>query len=163
MFLHGNMFHLFFNMFLIFLLGSMIERIHGSWFFLFLVLATQTAGMMVQVLLPDAAFMPAALRGSPLAIGASGAGYGLFGFMWIRPWLDPDYPIELDSTQFMLIVGRIDCLHDAVGSQRCKWCPSGWPGCRHVDCCDRVFDTPMSGPETYSDDLDLFVGFNRSM
>lgn len=107
MFLHGNMFHLFFNMFLIFLLGSMIERIHGSWFFLFLVLATQTAGMMVQVLLPDAAFMPAALRGSPLAIGASGAGYGLFGFMWIRPWLDPDYPIELDSTQFMLMLGGL--------------------------------------------------------
>lgn len=107
MFLHGNMFHLFFNMFLIFLLGSMIERIHGSWFFLFLVLATQTAGMMVQVLLPDAPFMPEALRGSPLAIGASGAGYGLFGFMWIRPWLDPDYPIELDSTQFTLMLGGL--------------------------------------------------------
>jgi GlpG protein len=115
MFLHGNMFHLFFNMFFIFLLGSMIERIHGSYFFLILALLTQIAGMMVQVLLPDAAFMPESLRGSPFAIGASGVAYGLFGFMWIRPLLDSDYPIELDSTQFMIIIaGLIICMTPIV-------------------------------------------------
>jgi GlpG protein len=115
LFLHGNMFHLFFNMFFIFLLGSMIERIHGSLFFLLLTLITQTVGMLVQVMLPDAAFMPESLRGSPFAIGASGAAYGFFGFMWIRPWLDADYPIELDSTQFMIIMGGlIVCLTPLV-------------------------------------------------
>ena len=107
MFLHGSMFHLFFNLFFIYLLGSMIERIHGSFFFLFLVLFAQASGMMVQVLLPDAAFMPESLRGSPFAIGASGVAYGFFGFMWIRPWLDHDYPIELDPTQFMMILGGL--------------------------------------------------------
>ncbi len=107
MFLHGNMFHLLFNMFFIFLLGSIIERIHGSLFFLFLALVTHAAGMMVQVLLPDSPIMPESLRGSPFAIGASGAAYGLFGFMWIRPWLDRDYPIELDPTQLILILGGL--------------------------------------------------------
>jgi len=76
---------------------------------------TQTAGMMVQVLLPDAAFMPESLRGSPFAIGASGAAYGFFGFMWIRPYLDSDYPIELDSTQFtIMIAGLLVCMTPIV-------------------------------------------------
>lgn len=115
MFLHGNMFHLLFNMFFIFLLGSMIERIHGSLFFLFLALFTHAAGMMVQVLLPDTPVMPESLRGSPFAIGASGAAYGFFGFMWIRPWLDSDYPIELDPTQLILILsGLIVCMTPVV-------------------------------------------------
>ena len=27
--------------------------------------------------------------------------------MWIRPWLDPDYPIELDATQFTIMMGGL--------------------------------------------------------
>lgn len=115
MFLHGNMLHLVFNMFFIFLLGSMIERIHGSWTFLLIVLLTQVAAMMVQVLIPDADFIPESLRGSPYAIGASGVAYGLFGFMLVRPWLDADYPIELDATQRMVIIaGLIVCMTPLV-------------------------------------------------
>lgn len=115
MFLHGNMFHLFFNMFWIYVLGSLIERIHGSVFFLILVSVTQITGMLVQVMLPAADWMPEALHGSPFAIGASGAAYGLFGFLWIRPWLDRDYPIELDSTQInLMLLALVVCLTPLV-------------------------------------------------
>ncbi len=105
MFLHGDEFHLAFNMLWIFFLGSVIERFHGSLFFVLLTMATQIAGMMLQVSLPDADFLPEALHGSPFAIGASGAVYGLFGFLWIRPSIDPRYPIHLVPMNVVLMLG----------------------------------------------------------
>ncbi len=105
MFLHGNMFHLAFNMLWIFFLGSAIERLHGSWVFAALLLLTQIAGMMLQVLIPALDWIPQSLQGSPFAIGASGAVYGLFGFLMIRPLVDRDYPIQLDPVNVALMMG----------------------------------------------------------
>jgi len=105
MFLHGNTFHLAFNMLWIFFLGSAIERLHGSLFFLVLAMSTQIAGMMLQVSIPDADFIPQALHGSPFAIGASGAVYGLFGYLWIRPTVDPSYPIHMVPMNVVLMLG----------------------------------------------------------
>lgn len=105
MFLHGDEFHLAFNMLWVFFLGSAIERLHGSWFLLAVILITQTAGMMLQVLLPDTPMIPEPLRGSPFAIGASGAVYGLFGFLWIRPYVQPSYPIHLVPMNVALMLG----------------------------------------------------------
>lgn len=105
MFLHGDTFHLAFNMLWIFFLGSAIERLHGSLFFLLLTMSTQIAGMMLQVMLPAADFLPAALHGSPFAIGASGAVYGLFGYLWIRPMVDPGYPIHMVPMNVVLMLG----------------------------------------------------------
>ena len=111
MFLHGDMFHLAFNMLWVFFLGSAIERLHGSLFMVLLTLGTQIAGMMLQVLLPDADFMPEPLRGSPFAIGASGAVYGLFGYLWIRPMLDPSYPVHLVPMNVVLmLVWLVACM-----------------------------------------------------
>jgi GlpG protein len=104
MFLHGDEVHLVFNMLWIFFLGSAIERLHGSLFFVLLAMGTQIAGMMLQVSLSDAVFLPGALRGSPFAIGASGAVYGLFGFLWVRPLLDPRYPIHLVPMNIVLML-----------------------------------------------------------
>ncbi len=105
LFLHGDEFHLAFNMLWIFFLGSTIERLHGSVFFTALVLLTQVGGMMLQVSLPPVDWLPASLHGSPFAIGASGAVYGLFGFLWIRPIVDADYPIHMDPTNVVLMLG----------------------------------------------------------
>lgn len=105
MFLHGDAMHLAFNMLWLFVLGSAIERLHGSLFLLVIVFTTQTAGMLLQVMLPDATFIPEALRGSPFAIGASGAVYGLFGFLWIRPYFDQGYPIHLVPMNVALMLG----------------------------------------------------------
>ncbi len=117
MFLHGDPFHLAFNMLWIAILGSAIERLDGSFFLLGLVLITQTAGMMLQVMLPDAGFLPESLRGSPFAIGASGAVYGLFGFLWIRPYIDPGYPIHMVPSQVVLMLGwLVFCLTPLAGN-----------------------------------------------
>jgi GlpG protein len=111
MFLHGNEMHLLFNMMWIYFLGSVIERLHGSLLFLLLVLGTEIAGMLLQVSLPAADFLPATLHGSPFAIGASGAVYGLFGFLWIRPFRDPGYPIQIpSSTVVLMMVWLVACM-----------------------------------------------------
>ncbi|WP_404309205.1 rhomboid family intramembrane serine protease [Neorhodopirellula lusitana] len=98
MFLHGSTWHLAFNMINLFVLGSVVERIHGSVFFAILLLLCQAAATLTQILMPD-------WLEPPLAIGASGAVFGVFGFLWIRPKLDPNYPVEIPpiNVMFMLI------------------------------------------------------------
>tara|TARA_R110002049_G_scaffold4601_5_gene32664 strand:+ start:919418 stop:920455 length:1038 start_codon:yes stop_codon:yes gene_type:complete len=108
MFLHGDTMHLAFNMLMLYFLGSVIERLHGSIFVAVLVLVTHIAGMALQVLLPGAESMPAILSqlaGTPFAIGASGAVYGLFGFLLIRPALDSSYPIRMVPMNVALMLG----------------------------------------------------------
>ncbi|MEM9646591.1 MAG: rhomboid family intramembrane serine protease [Planctomycetota bacterium] len=114
MFLHGSELHLLFNMLWIYTLGSALERLHGSAFFLGLVMVTQVSGMLVQVLLPD--WLPEGLRGYPFAIGASGAVYGLFGFIWIRPRFEPMYPIAIPPQNVMLMLGwLVLCMTPIIG------------------------------------------------
>lgn len=103
MFLHGDAFHLAFNMIMLYMLGSALERIHGSLLYGGLILGTQIVGMLVQVLLPD--WFPEGLRGSFNAIGASGAVFGLFGFLWFRPNFDPSYPIQIPPSSVVIMIG----------------------------------------------------------
>ncbi len=108
MFLHGNTMHLAFNMLWVFFLGSAIERLHGSLFMAMLVLISGLTGTLLQVMLPPAEALPeilAGLAGTPFSIGASGAVYGLFGFLWIRPMVDPNYPIRMVPTNVLLMLG----------------------------------------------------------
>ncbi len=128
MFLHGDEFHLLFNMVWIYFLGSVIEKLHGSLFLAVLLVTTQIAGMLLQVMLPDTAalqpifqgtrldFLAQTMSGSPFAIGASGAVYGLFGFLWIRPKVDRGYPIHLVKTNVVLMLGwLVICITPMVG------------------------------------------------
>lgn len=105
MFMHVNPLHLLFNMIWVFMLGSLLERLHGSLFFLILTLGTQIAGMALQVGTTGMDFLPEPLQGSPFAIGASGAVYGLFGFIWIRPFAKPEYPVRLSSSNVVIMIG----------------------------------------------------------
>lgn len=103
-FLHGDQVHLLFNMLWVFFLGSVVERVHGSWRFLLLIMATAIAGMLLQVSLPTGDAIPEAFQGTPFAIGASGAVYGLFGFLWIRPWREPTYPFRIVPANIILML-----------------------------------------------------------
>ena len=103
MFLHGDTFHLAFNMIMLYILGAALERIHGSLLYLGLILVSQAAGMLLQVFLPD--WLPEGLRGSFNVVGASGAVYGLFGFLWIRPSFDQNYPIHIPPSSVMIMIG----------------------------------------------------------
>ena len=108
MLLHGSMMHLAFNMMMMFYLGSALERIHGSAFFLALAVGTHVLGMMLQISLPDASALPEFLHrlaGSPFAVGASGAVYGLFGYIWIRPEIDSQFPIRMSPMNVAVMLG----------------------------------------------------------
>lgn len=96
--LHGSPMHLVFNMFNLYILGGVVERIHGARFYLFLLLVCQAAATLTQILLPD-------WLEFPLAIGASGAVFGVFGFVWIRPKVQPDYPVEIPSFNVKFMLG----------------------------------------------------------
>jgi GlpG protein len=71
MFLHGDEFHLAFNMLWIYFLGSVIEKLHGSLFFAVLVVLTQLGGMALQVGVPAEDWVPRSLQGSPFVVGTS--------------------------------------------------------------------------------------------
>ncbi len=115
MFLHGDELHLAFNMLWIFFLGSTIERVQGSLFLVLVVVVTQAAGMLLQVMLPQTNALLPALTGSPFAIGASGAVYGLFGYLWIRPTLDPRYPVHLvPMNVIVMLAWLVICMTPAV-------------------------------------------------
>ena len=107
-FLHGSTFHLAFNMIALFFLGSAIERLQGSWFMAALFFASGIFGGLVQVWLPPADQLPSALQGlagTPFSIGASGAVYGLFGYLWIRPMLSPMYPVRMLPNNVAIMLG----------------------------------------------------------
>lgn len=96
--LHGSTWHLAFNMINLFILGSVVERLHGSWFLVALLLGCQLAATLTQVLLPD-------WLEPPNAIGASGAVFGVFGFIWIRPKVQSGYPIEIPPFNIKFMLG----------------------------------------------------------
>ncbi len=88
-FLHGNIGHLAVNMFCIFSLGSVLERIEGRRLMVLLILAAALVGNIVQVLWPESN------GGGPMFVGASGIGYGMFGYVWMRPLYDDRFPIGI--------------------------------------------------------------------
>jgi GlpG protein len=98
-FLHGNMQHLLFNMLMLYFLGSLIERLHGSAYFAGIFLMTGLVSGVAQSIAPEF------LGGTPFSIGASGAVYGLFGFLWIRPILQPQYPVRMPTLTVAIMLG----------------------------------------------------------
>lgn len=99
MFLHGDPMHLVFNMMLFYFLGGALERLQGFGFMLALTLFCQVISALVQALMPEA------IGGTPIAIGASGAGFGLFGYLWIRPLVVPSYPLRMPTINVVFILG----------------------------------------------------------
>jgi membrane associated rhomboid family serine protease len=84
MFLHGSFFHLFFNMFTLWMFGCEVERALGTSYFLKYYLLTGVSGGLVQILLN---------WGDPAAIiGASAAVYGVLVAYAV---LFPERPIML--------------------------------------------------------------------
>lgn len=107
--LHGSPMHLVFNMFNLYILGGVVERIHGGRFYVFLLLICQAAATLTQILLPD-------WLEWPLAIGASGAVFGVFGFVWIRPKVQLDYPVEIPSFNVKFMLGfLVLCMTGLLG------------------------------------------------
>lgn len=110
MILHGSAFHLAFNMLALFFLGSVLEKLQGSLFLAGLLVFTHLVGIVFQVYLPPPSALPdwlSGIAGSYNPIGASGAVYGLFGYLWIRPIVSDDFPIQIPPSNIKLMLAWI--------------------------------------------------------
>ena len=86
MFLHANPLHLIFNMYWLYVFGSAIEMRMGTKVLAGLVLATELGGTVGQLCLDQ-----------PVFVGFSGAGFGLFGYVWMKSRYDPGAGLFIDS------------------------------------------------------------------
>jgi rhomboid protease GlpG len=86
--------HLVFNMFWLYDLGTLIERRLGSLRFALLVVVLALASNYLQF----------AARG-PLFYGMSGVVYGLFGYAWVRGRLDPTSGLYLRPSVAIVMLG----------------------------------------------------------
>ncbi|MBM7558749.1 rhomboid family intramembrane serine protease [Marinitoga litoralis] len=72
MFVHGGILHIFFNMYALYYLGNIVERVYGPYKFLTIYLTSGIGGaLMTQLFMPDA-----------FSVGASGAIFGLIGLLF---------------------------------------------------------------------------------
>jgi GlpG protein len=105
-FVHGDVLHIFFNMWWLWDLGSMIEGRQSTWHLAALVLVIAICSNLAQY--PFA---------GPNFFGMSGVVYGLFGYIWIRGKCDPVSGLFLHPTTVtMMIVWFFLCLVGVIGN-----------------------------------------------
>jgi membrane associated rhomboid family serine protease len=91
--LHGDVFHILFNLFALWTFGTLFERKYGH-------LRTLLAFLFLGLV--SSAFEYTFLRGG---VGLSGIVYGLFGFFLARRGLDLDASVVADKNQTILFTG----------------------------------------------------------
>jgi GlpG protein len=105
--LHGGMIHLAFNMAFLWAIGSQIEFRKGSPFLALLIVATGTMAIAFQLLVLPNSF----------PVGMSGAGYGLFGYVWMKSWYDPRSTFVISPQTIAIIMGWFFlCFTGSLGS-----------------------------------------------
>lgn len=104
-FLHFGWLHITFNMLWLWELGSRIERTIGS---------LNTCGLIVVVAV-IANVSQFQFGGPSLFGGMSGVVYGLLGFAWVAPWLEPRWAIQPSAPIMLFMVGwLLLCLFGVV-------------------------------------------------
>jgi GlpG protein len=97
-FLHLDFFHILFNMWWLYDLGSVIETRIGTWRFAVLVLVSAAVSNVAQYY----------YLSSPAFGGMSGVLYALFGYVWVRAKIDRTFGLMLPpSTGVILMVWLI--------------------------------------------------------
>lgn len=99
--LHGSVWHLLFNGFMLYQLGRITEMLRGRWFMLALFLVGGIVGMFAQ------AYTPISLGGSVHVIGASGGVLALFTYLWLRPMVEPGLPFRMPPMNAAIIFGFV--------------------------------------------------------
>ena len=99
-FIHFGLAHLFFNMYAMFLLGTVIELRFGAQFIIFFVLSSGVVGNLAQYMVTD----------NVLFGGMSGVLYGFFGFLWMKSVFDKHLGVILDRQAiYMMLFYYIIC------------------------------------------------------
>ena len=105
-FVHYSFIHILFNMFWLHDLGSQIERLKGSKFFITFALTLALFSNLLQFLMSGPSFG-----------GMSGVVYGLFGYVWIKCRLDPGDGFRIDPViANIMFAWFLLCFTGIVGS-----------------------------------------------
>ena len=114
-FMHGGFWHLFFNMYTLYIFGSVLERVWGTKKFLIFYFVTGIGAGLVHIAFQYLTGMFA------LTVGASGAIYGiLMGYAMLYPdsvltLIFP--PISMKAKWFVLVFAGIELLLGVTGTQ----------------------------------------------
>lgn len=114
--LHGSIPHLFFNMYMMVMLGGAIERRRNTIEFVSLILISAIFSDLAQFFLPDMFTVPTARTPDAPFVGMSGVLYGLFGYAWMRGKYDPASGLILQPQTVMLLLGwLVVCAFNLLG------------------------------------------------
>ena len=94
MLLHVNVWHVFFNMYMLYYLGAQFEDRKGWVRFLLFVLLAEVFSAIVQVLISG-----------PNLAGMSGVNYALFGFIWMQSRYLPKSGFQLSQLTVIILIG----------------------------------------------------------
>jgi GlpG protein len=105
-FLHSNIWHIVFNMWALYVLGTAIEQRRGRAIYLAMVLVLAVFSNLAQYFLGEiGSGVPlASLPRSPSFGGMSGIVYGLFGYIWMKARFQPELGLFIDSTNIMILM-----------------------------------------------------------
>ena len=123
-FLHADLLHLLFNMIVLNWFGRQIESRRGMPVLFWLTLLGGPAGVLSQL------FAPHALGGGSTAIGFSGVGYALFGYVWVGSQIDPrrDLFVPPSTVWFLLgwlLLGFTGVLENFLNLRLANWAHLG--------------------------------------
>lgn len=90
---HAGLLHLLFNIYWLWVFGSLVEEVYGH---------LKTAALILLFAVVPNAFEFALLQGG---VGLSGVGYGLFGLLWVLSHRDARFADAVDSKTVQLFVG----------------------------------------------------------
>ncbi|MFL6112215.1 MAG: rhomboid family intramembrane serine protease, partial [Catenulispora sp.] len=97
-FLHFGIYHILFNMLMLYSLGGQVEIRRGSGRLLFMTLAIAVTSNLAQFYLGHVNYGRATgllLRFNPAFGGMSGVVYGLFGYVWMKARFQPDLGLTI--------------------------------------------------------------------
>lgn len=94
MFLHAGIFHIFFNLYSLYIIGPRVEDFYGKCKFLFIYLFSGISGGMLSIV----------MNGNVVAVGASGAIFGLFGALIYMGYNHRGYLGAMVKSQIVPIV-----------------------------------------------------------
>jgi GlpG protein len=106
MFIHITIWHLFFNMWWLYVLGGAIEWRRGRYRYLALILSLSVASNLAQYFLGNLGEGEslASLPRSPNFGGMSGVVYGLLGYVWMKTRFQPEMGLRIDNTNIILMM-----------------------------------------------------------
>ena len=108
MFIHYGPLHIVFNLYMLFSLGSLVERRYSWRRLLMLVLLASAIPNLVQCIVPEAVqgIVPYFIGGYLITSlgGMSGVVYGVFGYIWVKSIFDPKFGFRMPQSSIVIMM-----------------------------------------------------------